>query len=142
MINWAIESNNGMIVLAEYPLKQILPLIGFGKPNFSVVINRKYYSVKCSSVRLECFKRNQNCVICKAQGNWWRLEQHKIDYEKGNNPNFSLYDKLHKPILLMTKDHIIPKSKGGGEEIENMQTMCYPCNQKKGPGPVYRVYTQ
>jgi hypothetical protein len=33
---------------------------------------------------------------------------------------------------LMTKDHIIPKSKGGIDKVHNMQTMCYPCNKAKG----------
>lgn len=32
----------------------------------------------------------------------------------------------------MTKDHITPKSKGGLDKIENMQTMCIVCNQEKG----------
>ena len=31
----------------------------------------------------------------------------------------------------MTKDHIIPKSKGGPDCIENFQTMCEECNKKK-----------
>jgi 5-methylcytosine-specific restriction endonuclease McrA len=32
----------------------------------------------------------------------------------------------------MTKDHIFPKSKGGKDVIENMQTMCTICNKNKG----------
>ena len=32
----------------------------------------------------------------------------------------------------MTKDHILPKSRGGKNHISNMQTMCCRCNSKKG----------
>ena len=32
---------------------------------------------------------------------------------------------------MMTKDHIIPKSKGGPDCIDNFQTMCEECNKKK-----------
>src|SRR5690606_10337153 len=29
-------------------------------------------------------------------------------------------------------DHIIPESKGGPTALDNLQTMCRPCNSKKG----------
>jgi 5-methylcytosine-specific restriction endonuclease McrA len=32
---------------------------------------------------------------------------------------------------LMTIDHIVPKSKGGKNTLENLQPMCHTCNTKK-----------
>ena len=40
----------------------------------------------------------------------------------------------------MTKDHIVPRSKGGGNGLHNMQTMCIVCNQEKGNGNQKSVY--
>lgn len=34
----------------------------------------------------------------------------------------------------LTLDHITPTSKGGGNEAENLQTMCRSCNSRKGAG--------
>lgn len=32
----------------------------------------------------------------------------------------------------LTKDHIVPVYHGGGEDIENLQPLCKPCNEGKG----------
>ena len=32
----------------------------------------------------------------------------------------------------MTKDHTMPKSKGGADHLDNLETMCDQCNHKKG----------
>lgn len=35
----------------------------------------------------------------------------------------------------LTCDHIIPESKGGPTTLENLQTLCQPCNSSKGIRP-------
>jgi hypothetical protein len=37
-----------------------------------------------------------------------------------------------KDLIEMNVDHIIPRSRGGGEGLYNKQPMCVPCNQSKG----------
>jgi len=32
----------------------------------------------------------------------------------------------------LTIDHIVPKDEGGNDHVNNLQTLCYPCNQRKG----------
>jgi 5-methylcytosine-specific restriction endonuclease McrA len=44
--------------------------------------------------------------------------------------NFHI-DVVDKDFNLMNVDHIMPKSQGGGEEMENKQPMCERHNSKK-----------
>lgn len=85
--------------------------------------------VKMSSDRLVLFKhKGVTCVTCGLEGKFFIKKQGDNDM----SPHLNLYavGKDGKKVL-MTKDHIHPKSKGGKDCLSNYQTMCTHCNEKK-----------
>lgn len=84
---------------------------------------------KTQSQRMQLFFiKGTVCATCGIEGTFFSLETHSEKVP----PHLNLYaiDENGNDIL-MTKDHIHPKSKGGLNEISNYQTMCSPCNFKK-----------
>jgi 5-methylcytosine-specific restriction endonuclease McrA len=84
--------------------------------------------VKVGTDRLQVFKANRNCVACGIEGIIFLLEKQNKDHQ---SPHLNLYGWRDDTLVLMTKDHIIPKSKGGKNELSNYQTMCVTCNNRK-----------
>lgn len=62
--------------------------------------------------------KGTSCVSCGDKG---------VYFKKTKN-SYHLYTK---DGTLMTKDHIYPKSKGGRDNLYNLQPMCYKCNSDK-----------
>lgn len=56
-----------------------------------------------------------------------------LGVDKGGGLHLDLYgyDK-EGDLVMVTIDHIKPKSKGGSDELDNLQPMCKVCNEKKG----------
>lgn len=91
--------------------------------------------VKANSQRLQLFfTKGMKCVVCGAEGKFFIMVKNKS--KKGKpDPHYHLELIGQKPdgqYILMTKDHIIPRSKGGKDKLENYQTMCVVCNNEKG----------
>lgn len=77
--------------------------------------------------RLRNFAENGiRCASCGIEGEFFASERYP-----GQNPHLNLYAMRDGDEVLMTRDHIIPKSKGGANHIDNYQPMCAPCNQRK-----------
>ncbi len=109
-----------------YPLKEVLPFILSGP--IKVFGGKK---VKMNSLRYRVFaSKGLRCMGCGIEGVFFALEQNK--YQPSEYWHFNLYgrDKDGNEVL-MTKDHILPLSKGGRNRLKNLQTMCTYCNGKK-----------
>jgi hypothetical protein len=67
------------------------------------------------------------CVSCGIKAEYFEVN----DNTSGAHINLYGITKKGDPVL-MTKDHIRPKYHGGKDSLDNMQTMCLPCNNAKG----------
>ena len=97
-------------------------------------------TVKMDSQRYQVFfERGIDCVCCGLKGQYFWLEQNRN--QPGTAYHFNLYGVYDDGNeVQLTKDHIIPKSKGGKNYIDNYQTMCDRCNMDKAD-KIAQVYT-
>jgi 5-methylcytosine-specific restriction endonuclease McrA len=116
--------------VARFSIEDVLPFTNGNEAFKDYNVNGEIFSVKMVSKRFSCFKNSLKCVNCDLVGSVFLL---------GKVPNterahFNLY-AVHphsNELILMTKDHIIPLSRGGTEANKNLQTMCTHCNNLKG----------
>lgn len=107
-------------LLGEDTLKETEPVIK------SDSIKVDGYLVYKDSWRYRTFyQKGTKCACCGRTGTYFKL---KVDSKNIERAHFNLFSE---DGTLMTKDHIIPKSKGGSDCIDNFQTMCQECNKKK-----------
>jgi len=116
-----------MVHLGVFTPEEVLPFIGDGQRK-EFRVGDRIYLVRMDSSRYFVFNKSRKCVACNLEGNRMILEMNQGD----SAPHFNLYAEENGRLILMTKDHILPKSKGGGEELDNFTPMCAVCNQLKG----------
>jgi 5-methylcytosine-specific restriction endonuclease McrA len=86
--------------------------------------------IKGNSQRYQTFfTKGIKCTCCGIEGRYFAKEKHIND--KPYHLNLYAIDENGVEVL-MTKDHIVPYSKGGKNEITNYQTMCERYNVAKG----------
>ncbi len=121
----------GYIHMQSHDPDDILLLVGSENDPIEVNVMGHLRLIKVRSNRLQCFKRSKICVGCGLVGTIMSVDTFISDSDR-QGFHFNLYGEKDGKSRLMTKDHIIPKSKGGPNHLDNLQTMCDHCNNKKG----------
>ena len=114
-------------ILGEFAPEEVFPYITDEETFRFYNVGNKSYRVRMNSLRYQTFRANQSCVACGIQGNIFLLEISP----PATRPHFNFYHRDGNRLILMTKDHIIPRSLGGSEKLSNLQTMCSTCNNLK-----------
>lgn len=124
--------------LGKYSVQEVIDLYttwaeGFTKGPAKYTIDNIEYSVNRGSQRYAVFANSTVCVACGLVGSYMLLQ-----CSPNNQPNkahFNLYGDLFGETIMLTKDHIVPRSKGGPDRLDNYQTMCLKCNMCKADNP-------
>lgn len=90
---------------------------------------------KFMTLRMQCLRNQLNCVYCGLRGEEYRYERASNDLGE-NRYHFNLYgfkndSDGNRKSVLMTVDHIVPRSLGGKDSLENLATACFECNYEK-----------
>jgi hypothetical protein len=114
--------------IGVFSLDEVLPFIT--KNSGQKYQEYKGFEVKMGSQRYALFDiKGTTCVRCGLKGDRFCLERTS---GQNNRYHFNLYgtDEEGRDIMI-TKDHIIPRSKGGEDSLDNYQPMCILCNGHK-----------
>lgn len=119
-----LKRYNNRTRIAEFDVQEVL---SWTEKNKELTIDTKTYIVKLDSSRYDVFRDSLECAACGLKGTKMILEMSQND----KSPHFNLYAQENNKLVLMTKDHIQPKSKGGKNILQNYQTYCCICNNLK-----------
>lgn len=110
-------------------LEEVLPFVKFSEKGTS----KKVYNgdvIKMDSLRYQLFSlKGVVCVNCGVSGSFFAKEKNLKD----KSYHLNLYGINSEGVeVMLTKDHILPKSLGGSNDLSNLQPMCKICNELKG----------
>lgn len=123
-----MKDRKRLVHLGEFSLDDVLSHITEEESKREYKVNDELYMVRMNSDRYFVFKSNNRCVSCNIEGTKMILDINPGD----QSPHFNLYAEESDRLVLMTKDHITAKSKGGIDELDNYTTCCAVCNNLKG----------
>lgn len=111
-------------------LEEVLAVLGQNKK-----VSFNGVEVNVDTNRLLCFLKGTSCEHCGVEGSFFAVERslRRSSGKEYCDYHLNLYskDKFGREIL-MTADHVLPKSRGGEDNLKNLQTLCEICNKKKG----------
>jgi hypothetical protein len=118
-----------MKVIGELPLEETLRQSLLGRRFHAIKVGNRRWASPNGAGRLQAFAvHGRTCVRCGCSGD-------RILVWEANDGvrHVDLFSKnASGDLVMMTRDHIIPRSKNGPNNLFNYQPMCARCNFKKG----------
>ena len=91
----------------------------------------RHVTVPMGSHRYQTFAlKGTDCLHCGIKGKFFALERSIANSKTKFHFNLYGIDDYGEEVMI-TKDHIIPRSKGGRNILSNYQPLCIRCNQQK-----------
>ena len=119
-----IRHNPSSTILGELPVEEVLHKSMTQQNSSHTIHDGRKYSI----TRMKVFALHGcKCVFCGIEGTKIILTQ-----DNGGGLHLDLYAENKNGYTLMNRDHILPASKGGQNNVWNMRPLCAPCNTKRG----------
>ncbi|WP_242333085.1 HNH endonuclease [Anaeromyxobacter sp. SG66] len=116
-----------------YLCKRTLPNGAFTRRS-----NGTYFSA-CKDCNKNVFAHRRRARMAEAEGSFTTAEWEALRKQYDRCPDCGRRWKdipvLPRKTSPITRDHVIPISKGGRNDITNLRPVCYSCNSKKGDRP-------
>jgi len=94
-----------------------------------------YFSA-CKDCNKNVFQHRRRARLAGSEGSFTTREWQELLAQYSACPGCGLnWEEIPLPRgrkTAVTRDHIVPISKGGSNRIENIQPLCYSCNSRKG----------
>lgn len=101
---------------------------------FADANNHQMYKKIARNTRVRGFVQvdgSCTCVQCKVTSKFAAKYRHRSDQAHGAHHDL-VYVKENGKYGILTIDHILPKSLGGGNQPSNFRVLCDECNSKRG----------
>lgn len=120
-----------MIIKGTFELKPILHLMDTGATSLMI----RGITASLTSSRLKLFHtKGTTCVLCGLKATCFKLQ--KIAGSK------TYHLGMYADEIMFTQDHIVAQCLGGSNDMDNLQVMCAPCNNKKSvvENALYKIH--
>jgi hypothetical protein len=118
-----VKKTQPQVITSTYSISDILPQISKGR----ILLDGDWMRIG----RFEVYRqKGVKCVECGLEAKFFRKERSSDPRSKYPCLNLYGFDAKNR-LVLFTRDHILPRSRGGTKTLDNLQPMCAPCNNKK-----------
>ena len=119
-----------------YLCRRVLPVARFTHRS-----NGTYFSA-CKDCNINVFAHRRRARMAEAEGTFTTAEWEALKSQHVRCPDCG---RKWKDIPLprgrtspITRDHVVPISKGGRNDVGNLRPVCFSCNSRKGDRPARR----